>query len=471
MTLTEMRAQLGALVSRAKAEARSLTAAESLRFEELEALIRVHQARAEQEARQAQAATARTGLGLGGEQRSATGPTVRVKAEERTYRKGGEHRYFQDLAASALPGANATSYSAIERLKRHGQEMEVEARSAKPDSILRRSWEAAQRSAGGSREERALSTSVGAGGTFLPPEYLLDEYVKFPRQSRVLADLVRKQDLPRGPMTIDIPKITASTVVAPQNGQNTAANETDLTDAYVSANVVTWAGQQTVSLQAIEQSAIPFDEIVFQDLNMDLDRLVESEVVAGSGAAGHATGVVNTSGITSVTYTSASPTAIGAWPYFGQAKAKVFDSIYRPADMILMTPDRWAWFEIARDANNRPLVLPTEAGPWNAAGIVTGQLANGATPVGRMLGLPVFVSTALPTNLGASTNQDEVVICSASDLLLWESAPVARALPQTLGNQLSVLLQVYEYGAFMPNRLPGAIATVGGTGFTTPVYS
>lgn len=469
--LTDYRNEMAGIIDAAKDNRRNLTPTEVQRFDVLETEITDLKGRIDavtvEESRQAIAANARNNLGLG----DGTGTGLGHQVSEHTYRKGGEHRYFQDLAAAALPGVNPAAYAAADRLTRHAHEMEIDARSAAPDSLLRRSWDSAQRAAGDTQSRVGLTTAVGSGGTFLPPSYLLDQFIQFPRQGRVLADLVRKQDLPKGPMAISIPKIQTGTLVASQATQNTTVVEQDLTDAYVTAPVVTWAGEQTVSLQAIEQSAIPFDEIVLGDLEMDRDRMIEQDVVNGSGAVGHATGVLTTSGITTVTYTSANPVAMGAWPYIGQCKARVFDAIFRPADIILMTPDRWAWFEIARDTQNRPLVLPMESGPMNAAGIVNGQLVNGPVLVGKMFGLPVYVTTALPTNLGAGTNQDEIVVLSSRDLLLWESAPVARALPQTTGATLSVLLQTYSYGAFMPNRLPGAIANVSGSGLTTPVYA
>ncbi len=115
-------------------------------------------------------------------------------------------------------------------------------------------------------------------------------------------------------------------------------------------------------------------------------------------------------------------------------------------------------------------MVPNEAGPYNAMGVVDGQLVNGPIPVGRMLGLPCFVTTAIPTNLGAGANADEIVVLSLMDLFLWESAPVVQALPQTLGNQLSLLIRCYSYGAFMAGRLPGAIAAISGSGLTPPVF-
>ena len=51
-----------------------------------------------------------------------------------------------------------------------------------------------------------------------------------------------------------------------------------------------------------------------------------------------------------------------------------------------------------------------------------------------------------------------------------EGPTMVRALPQTLGNQLSILLQVYRYVVVFGNRYPDATAVVGGTGLVTPVF-
>lgn len=161
----------------------------------------------------------RLGLGEGG--------TFRISDEEHTYRKDLQHErsYFRDLSLMAYPGATPEYFAAAERLARHGREVEVDI-AEKPNSIQAKAYRQLMHRMGQSPEFRAgLNTSVGSGGTFLPPDYLLELYVKFPRQARVLADLVRKMNLPRGPMTIELPKITAGTATAAQNGQNTAAQE------------------------------------------------------------------------------------------------------------------------------------------------------------------------------------------------------------------------------------------------------
>lgn len=482
--LAEARANMQTLIDAAKAENRSLTDDEGARFDQLEAEIktaRTNLARAEtaeaeeraaseartaEEARQAQAAEARQQLGLG----DGGGNGITHVGGEHIYRQGGDHRYFQDLASQAVGMQGRNYWAASARLARHAREVEIDARdnpNTRQAQILRD-----MEGRGGMDEETrtGLTTSVGSGGTLLPPSYLLDMLIQYPRQSRVVADLIRKFDLPKGPMTIEIPKITGPTLVASQSTQNTAVTEQDITDAYITAPVNTLAGAQIISLQAVEQSAVPFDEIVAADLQMSLDLDIETQVVNGSGSSGQFTGIINVSGITTVTFTSGSPTGSLAWGFVGQAKAKVYDSLFRAANAIVMTPDRWAWFETQLDSNNRPLVLPN-ANAFNPQASTTNTLVNGPTPVGSMFGLPVYVDAVIPANTGSGTNQDVILVLSLKDLYFWESAAVSRALPQTLGNQLSILLQTYMFGAFMGNRLPGAIAQIAGTGLTTPTFS
>lgn len=470
-----LQAELDALVAAPTAETREaaakgkFTPEEEVRFAEITTELpaideRLNTLMAAEDAKN-KIAEARNRFGMG------DGTDVHVTSNEKTYRKGGPNQYFADMAALGTMGASGAYYGAVQRLQRHATEVEMDAR----DNPNTRQAQALRQTEGRIMGDEAqvrtgLTTAVGAGGTFLPPAYLLDDFIAYPRQTRVLADLVRKMDLPRGPMSINIPKITAPTLVNSQTTQNTAITEQDLTDAYVTAPVNTLAGQQTISLQAIEQSAVPYDDIVFADLQMARELNVETQTVNGSGSSNQFTGLLNTSGVNAVTYTDASPTSSELWGFLGQAKAKVYDGIFRAADFILMTPDRFAWLESSVDSSGRPLVLPVTVGMLNALGSTTGSLVNGPTPVGMLLSLPVYVTAVIPTNLGGGTNQDEVIVGSAKDYFLWESPPVARALPQTLGNTLSVLLQVYEYAAFMPNRLPTATTIVSGTGLVTPVF-
>ena len=91
---------------------------------------------------------------------------IRVKHEPRVYDKGLGHSYFRDLW-----GERQGNIGAHDRLIRHAREVEVVARE---DS--------------NSIEFRALSTSDGAGGYFVPPAWLVNKYIKFAREGRPFAN-------------------------------------------------------------------------------------------------------------------------------------------------------------------------------------------------------------------------------------------------------------------------------------------
>lgn len=461
--LAEARAAMQSIVDTAKGESRGLTADEATAFDTAEARVTALKADirrlevAETEAREAAAARteadrlaaeARNRLDIGGE-----GSPAHVKSEARTYAKRNGRSYFADLALAQIrqdPDAQA-------RIARHAREVEVEARS-NPTGYEGRALGA------GGVETRALNTTTGTGGAFVPPEYLEAEFVAFVREARPFADACRNMDLPRGTDSINIPKVQTGTAVAQQGSQNTAVNETDLTDAFITAPVKTMAGQQTVSLQLIEQSPINFDEMVFTDLAAALAQQIDLYVLTDA-----AQGVLNVSGLNSETYTDAAPTLAKLYPWVAKGIADIRTNRHAAASHMWMTPDRWYWAVSQVDANSRPLVVPNENGPFNAMAAA----ANGAPvyePAGTMLGVPVYLDANIPSNLGASTNQDVIVEARMSDLFLYEGPTTVRALPQSLGNQLSVILQTYRYVAFLPNRYAASISTVTGTGLTTPTF-
>lgn len=468
--LSEARARMAALIETAKTEARSLTAEEGALFDEIESEItarkedlrRAEKAEAEarddaaaasaDDARRAKAAEGRVALGLGDD---PNGSGVRVKSEERTYAKRNGRSYFADLARMQIKH----DADAAARLERHAREIDVEAR-ANP-----RGPEA--RALGmnvADIESRGLTTTVGAGGAFVPPMYLEDEFVAFVREARPFADSVRRFPLPKGTDSINIPKVQTGTATAIQSTQLTNVVETDMTDEFISAPVKTLAGQQTVSLQLVEQSPLNFDEIIYQDLGMALAQNVDNYVLSDASQ-----GVLNVSSLNAETYTDASPTLAKLYPWIAKGLADIRTNRHLAATAIWMTPDRWYWAVSQLDSANRPLVVPAAQGPYNATASMS-DTPPVYEPAGSMLGVPVYLDANLPSNGGTGTNQDTIIVARMPDLYLYEGAITARALPQTLGNELAVLIQTYQYIAALPNRYSQSIATVTGTGLVTPTW-
>jgi HK97 family phage major capsid protein len=293
---------------------------------------------------------------------------------------------------------------------------------------------------------------------------LVDQYIDLPRFGRTTANMCRNMPLPAGTDSINLPKVNTGTATAVQTTDGAAVTSADLTDTFVSAPVRTVAGQEDVALQLLDQSPISFDEVILGDLIADYNQRLDIQVISGSGTAGQHTGILNVSGINSVTYTSGSPTLPGMYPAFAQGASQVYKNRKLPATGAVVLPSIWYWATAQLDTTNRPLIVPPQVA-WNPSGIQM-DLADGDGPAGMLsMGLPAFIDGNLPTNLGGGTNESRVIVARWSDLYLWEGALQTRVLQEVLSSTMQVRFQVYAYSAYMAGRRPEAISSLSGTGF------
>lgn len=322
-------------------------------------------------------------------------------------------------------------------------------------------------------ETRALSTQAGAGGQFAPPDWLVDEWVALARPGRVTADRLSKDELPSGVSSINLPKVASGESVGVQATQNTAVSSTDLTTSSVSSGITTLAGQQVVALQLIQQSGIAFDKVIGQDLMAAYVKQLDLQVLTGSGASGQLQGLVGVSGVNAITYTQATPTVGGAGQFLAQVNQAVLavnTNRFLPPSGIVMHPRRWAWVLNATDNQNRPLVTPSgDYAGFNTPGSASAApVAQGAA--GSLFGLPVYVDANIPTNQGAGTNQDVVLVGRFEDSFLWESAPSFEAFDAPYANQMSILFRIHGYAAMIAARYPQSLSIIAGTGLVSPTF-
>ncbi len=373
-------------------------------------------------------------------------PHIRVSREPLTYEQRAEDgsvsqlSFFRDMvnAQRGNPGA-------IERLGRHQQEMVV--------------------------EKRALSETAGEGSDFTPPVYLTDQWVNLARAGRVTADACTHLELPPSTPSVNLPVLEAGTAVAAQKDLGNVENK-DAKTATLTVPVITVAGNQDLSRQLFDRMLPGTDVVIWGDLVAAYNTAIDTEVLNGSGTAPHSRGILQTSAINAVTFTSASPTVAELYGYIADAIQRINSNRFLPPSAIIMHPRRWGWLTAQVDTTGRPLVVPYAGGPQNAEGNLANVAAQGV--VGTMLGLQVIVDPSIPTNLGAGTNQDIIIVARVEDLYLWEEQanPVyLKAFEQVLSEKLAVRLQAYGYSAFTAGRYPKAISTVGGTGLVTPVFT
>lgn len=371
---------------------------------------------------------------------------ARVTSEPEVYRRGDHGvSYFRDLTRAQTRTGNGIA-EAGERLQRNSRRFADDVRNAPPE------------------QQRALTTTDGAGGDFVPPLWLINQFIELARPGRVTADLLNGQTLPPGTDTISLPRLATGTAVAQQATQNTGIQNTDATTNSVSATVLTIAGGQTMAQQLLDQSPINMDEILLSDLAADY--AVKADVFVIQNNATNAVGLFSAAG-QNVTYTSGAPTAALLYSKIAGAIASIHTTRYMPPNVIVMHPRRWAYFLAATDTAGRPLVTPY-AGGQNPIATQNGVLPAGA--VGSLQGLPVYTDPNIQTTLGAGTNQDPIYIMRSNDIIFYESTPRAEASIQPGFMNLSVNLRFFRYVAIHASRYVNAIAVINGTGMVAPTF-
>ena len=502
------------ILSGAQSANRGTTAEENSRYDANMTEIRALNGRlddlAEEGAREQRAAAARadgtTTVVDGG--RGATG--AQVTNEPTVYGRGSGHSYFLDQARVALAqsGQFHSKYldQAIERQRRHAQEIDklMPERRAAVERRAARAYEDAFASSPADerrlaqmerhgispfeREKRFISRTDGQGGYFVPPLWLIDQYVPYLRAGRVFADMWRSFPLPAGTDSINIPRVTLGTASGPQTSDGGPVPSRDMTDNFVNALVRTVAGQQDAAIQLLDQSPIAFDQIIFPDLMADLAMQLSGQLMIGSGTNGQLTGLYPTgvlgtsSGASSAGYvvndTADAWTAAAGTANFYQSAGKLMSVIarnrLRPVTGVISNTAVWYAYATSVDGNQRPLVAVNQQGTFfNAAGQQDGGLTVEG-PVGHILSAPWSIDPNIPLTFGGTVapsigtisngntaatpgsggSPDFTPLISAvwDDLYLWEGELRSRTLSEVLSSSLQVRFQVYGYAADMPNR-------------------
>lgn len=432
---------LDELLSLPTAEKRDLSTEESEKFDTLVAEIRKQDERIgeleAQEKREADAVEVRR-----------TVATATVVAEPNpVYRKGdsASPSFFRDMAALGLNKPELAGNS--------GSLNDVRERLAK------------------SQETRAgdMTTVAGAGGEFAPPAWYIADFAALARAGRVTADLCQKEMLPTGVSSINLPKVATGVTTAVQATQNSALSDTAMTTTSVSSGITTVGGKQIVSMQLLQQSGIPFDRVILQDLAKSYAVSVDKQVLYGTNANGQVNGLVGVA--TNNAFTSASPApasttnANSLYYIISKAAAAIQTTIFEPANAIVMHPARWAWILGSVDSNSRPLVIP--AGPqFNGLGNPAGPVAQGFA--GTFGGYNVYTDPNVSVTANSATNQDEIYVLRTDELWLYESQVQTASFDATYADNASILFRILGYMAFIPNRYTGAVQSIRGTGLLVP---
>jgi HK97 family phage major capsid protein len=371
---------------------------------------------------------------------------AKVKNEARTYSREAERDGVSFLADVATAFGKGYEPGAQERLARHAQE----------ERTLR----------GADFERRAAATSAFAG--LVVPQYLTDLVAPAVAAMRPLANVCRHVELPAEGMTVNISRITTATSAALQSSENSAVSETNVDDTLLSPAVQTAAGQQTLSLQALQRGT-GVEAVVVGDLVRRYHTVLNSTLI------NQATNGLDAIAGVSVTYTDASPTAGELYPKLFDLIQQVQTAVYMGVSHFVMHPRRWNWLA-SQVGTSWPFLQvngagPQTAGSFNGTGAYDASAA-GTTIAGTLAGVPVILDASIATNLGAGTNEDRIYGITADEAFLWEdsSAPLFIRAEQPSAASLGVLFVVYGYFAYTFGRYPSAHGKISGTGLVTPTF-
>ena len=368
---------------------------------------------------------------------------ARVGSEERTYHEGncrGGGPFVRDVLNAFL----FRDLQAEQRLSRHMQEERVER--------------------GAYLQRAAGDATTGAFAGLTVPAYLTEMYAPAIAARRPFADAITKLPLPANGMTVNISRITTATSAALQATQLTAVSATSIDDTLLTENVQTAAGQQTLSRQAIERGT-GIEDVVMNDLQRRYATALDSTLItqATSGLLAVATDVA---------YTDTTPTGAELYPKLLAAASASEIALLGQAtpDLVVMHPRRWYWLQ-SQLTSTWPLVGQPNIAPQQIGTNYAARYGSGFAGV-LPNGMAVVKDANMPTNLGAGTNEDSIVVVPTEESYLWEdpSAPQFIRAEQAAAANLGVLLVLYGYFAYTFRRYDNSHQEITGSGLVTPTF-
>lgn len=361
-----------------------------------------------------------------------------VRNEARTYRPDVQHGFLSDLYAMTF--RHGDFQSAEQRMARHQREVDV--------------------------ERRDIVTSAVAG--VVPPQYLVDQFAPVARAGRPFLNSLNALPLPPDGVSFFIPRGTTGSAAA-MTAEGAGFNEQDManTDVALTVNLVT--AQQDISRTLFMRGGPLVDSIIFGDLVAASEVALNTSAINGNGTAPQHRGVLQVAGISSVAYTDASPTVPELWPKLSDAIQRINSLRFMPGNVIYMHPRRWGMITSATDTTGRPLFEFSTTPPNVVMGL--GRSADYGQIVGTLQGLPVITDATIPTNLGAGTNEDIIIVARSFDFLYWEDDVMQFTFEQTLSTAPGqVRLAAGRFSLFTAGRYPTSISTIGGTGLVPPAF-
>ena len=400
------------------------------------------------------------------------GELVKVKTEQRTYSKHGQHSYFADIAAVAAGRQAGTAYdNAKERQVRYAKELATEIRNGSPEGqaalvACREAFRvpdgartAAVITAERMREVRAGSTTTSISG-FVTPVWLQSEAVLYRSPTDTFTREAHVVDLPSFGMEVDFGAFTSGTSVGQQT-ENDGVDNAVPTGANIGpVPVETFAGQVTISQQLFDRGNSPglpggsYDAWLCQQMTQALNASVDQYVIAQAVANAQ-----------SVTEGSTLTTALW-WQNVATAREKLADDagVRFPGTHVFTTTDLGNFLLKQVDDDHRPIFTVDSGALLAASPIGDPTNANGWTGL-HFVGLAAYTDDSLPFGNAPTNTYQQAIVAQMPEVLVAKSPqPITFSYVETEAIDLSVVVGLRTYAASTP-RYAGAVVTITGSGY------
>jgi len=313
------------------------------------------------------------------------------------------------------------------------------------------------------------SASGGGAAAFITPVFGRP-YIPYREYGRAFTDQCFHAPLPDYGLAIYKPQVLGPAGVT-QFTEGGSVTEVDPSAGFAVATLAIFAGEVTLSQPVIDRTSpdFRFDVMCEDQLRRNYDPKFDKYVLAQALGSATSQSWTGNSGVFVMTSASG---AGGFYGQVGKAKAAMrkLEGTVLNATHLFLDPSRYENMAAWSDSQGRPLVVPDNAGPFNAvANSGDGDAGIEGYTGTRFNGLPVFTDANIPTTNG-TLYYDQAVVGSLSEVEVYEGAPVNRVLPQTLASSLETILQRYSYGTVLVNY-NGAVTTINGTGFSAITYT
>jgi HK97 family phage major capsid protein len=264
--------------------------------------------------------------------------------------------------------------------------------------------------------------------------------------------------------TVTFPRVATPPETAVQAAEADPVYEQDIDGDTYAVDKVTIAGQNDVSIQALDWSLPGLDTVILRELIKSYNQKLDYQLIYGTGSAGQHRGVktvIVSDGGNGLAFSSGNAAALLGKIYQAISDITTLAPGFQP-DALVMHPRRAAWLGSHRDTDNN-LLQQGQVGFGQAGTQDNGQ-------AGSIAGLRVIVDPNVATNGGAGTNEDDLYVVDLGELLLSESPLRTRVLQEVLSGTLQVRIQAFGYSAFAGGRRPKVLARISGAGLGTPTF-